>query len=613
MERDREKKKRTIIRNMANSTSPASYIYFVAISLFLGNLVLGAQARTVHYYDFVLREINVTRNCTITTILVVNDSFPGPTIRVQKGDLVYVKVHNQGLYGVTLHWHGVKQPRNPWSDGPEYITQCAIPPGTNFTYEVNLTEEEGTIWWHAHNEWTRSTVHGAIVVLPREGSSFPFPTADGEHVIVLGSWYNEGTSLNKALEMEMSIGSPNIPRATGYLINGQYGDFVPCSNETTPHFFVDYGKTYLLRIVSAVVGTEMFFSIADHNMTVVGMDGAYTKPIVVSYLMIEPGQTMDILVTTNQSPGRYYMAAQRFATEYLAFTKFSHVVATAIIQYKGNYSLTSPPSFPIDTLPFYHDYSAAASFTHQLRSLATEEYPVDVPYNVTTRMFITASLNSLPCPDDSCYMGDSKLAASLNNISWKDPSVDVLQAYYRNISGVYTADFPDFPPEMFNFTGDDLPSSLAEASVGTAVKVLNYNETVEIVFQGTNLLEGSEYHPMHMHGYSFYIVGLGSGNFNNETDPLAYNLVDPPKVNTFGVPRSGWVAIRFRADNPGVWFWHCHIDRHMSWGMDYVFIVKNGDTEETSMRPPPPYMPPCVASKKDKLFGEQDWNLKSDI
>jgi len=52
----------------------------------------------------------------------------------------------------------------------------------------------------------------------------------------------------------------------------------------------------------------------------------------------------------------------------------------------------------------------------------------------------------------------------------------------RNISGVYTMDFPDLPPVMYNFTGDDLSTSLAEAAQGTSVKVLNYNETVEMVF-----------------------------------------------------------------------------------------------------------------------------------
>jgi laccase len=38
----------------------------------------------------------------------------------------------------------VDQPRNPWFDGPEYITQCPIRPGANFTYRIVLSEEEGT-------------------------------------------------------------------------------------------------------------------------------------------------------------------------------------------------------------------------------------------------------------------------------------------------------------------------------------------------------------------------------------------------------------------------------------------------------------------------------------
>lgn len=83
---------------------------------------------------------------------------------------------------------------------------------------------------------------------------------------------------------------------------------------------------------------------------------------------------------------------------------------------------------------------------------------------------------------------------------------------------------------------------------GTKVKVLNYNESVEVVFQGTAIIDSSGDHPMHMHGYNFYVVGMGHGNFDNVTDPLTYNLVDPPKVNTFMVPRDGWLAIRFIAN-----------------------------------------------------------------
>ena len=37
------------------------------------------------------------------------------------------------------------------------------------------------------------------------------------------------------------------------------------------------GKTYLLRIVNAAFNDELFFSIADHNLTVVDVDAIYVK------------------------------------------------------------------------------------------------------------------------------------------------------------------------------------------------------------------------------------------------------------------------------------------------------------------------------------------------
>jgi laccase len=84
--------------------------------------------------------------------------------------------------------------------------------------------------------------------------------------------------------------------------------------------------------------------------------------------------------------------------------------------------------------------------------------------------------------------------------------------------------------------------------------VLNYGEAVEIVFQGTNVIKGSMNHLTHLHGYSFYVVGKGLIFFDNETDPKGLNLVDPLEVNTFGVPKKGWLAIRFVANNPGIFY-----------------------------------------------------------
>lgn len=88
-------------------------------------------------------------------------------------------------YRTFKYRHGVKQPRNPWSDVPVYITQCPIMPGNKFTYTIDLSIEEGTLWWHAHNNFQRVTVNGAIVIYPRPGTAYPYWTPDDEHIIIL--------------------------------------------------------------------------------------------------------------------------------------------------------------------------------------------------------------------------------------------------------------------------------------------------------------------------------------------------------------------------------------------------------------------------------------------
>ncbi|GLT64094.1 hypothetical protein SLA2020_366070 [Shorea laevis] len=400
-----------------------SLILRVLALLFLDGLLCMARGY-VHHYDFVLTETNFTRLCSTKSMLTVNGSFPGPTIQVFRGDTVYVNVHNQGLYGVTLHWHGVRQPRNPWSDGPENITQCPIQPGTNFTYEVIFTTEEGTLWWHAHSDWTRATVHGAIIILPPPANNLSISNALCTRNNHNWEWF-KGDVMAIIDDALATGGDPNVSDA--FTLNGQPGDLYNCSNATTYHLAVEYGKTYLLRIINAAMNEEQFFAIAQHNLTVVGSDGAYLKPITTNYIMITPGQTMDVLLTANQNRSLYYIASTPYAD---TTAPFDDTTTTAIVQYNGNY--TRPSTIPFPTLPLYNDTLAARNFTVRLRALASKEHPVNVPKNITTRIFLAVSVNQLICPNASCSGPDgNRLSASLNNISFVTPSIAVLQAYYR--------------------------------------------------------------------------------------------------------------------------------------------------------------------------------------
>ncbi|KAJ6352513.1 hypothetical protein OIU76_001696, partial [Salix suchowensis] len=71
---------------------------------------------------------------------------------------------------------------------------------------------------------------------------------------------------------------------------------------------------------------------------------------------------------------------------------------------------------------------------------------------------------------------------------------------------------------------------------------------MEVIFQGTNVVANID-HPMYLHGYSFYIVGWGHGNFDKHKDPQKFNLIDPPFQNTMTVHGNGWTTFRFGATN----------------------------------------------------------------
>ncbi|KAK9153571.1 hypothetical protein Sjap_001051 [Stephania japonica] len=140
------------------------------------------------HYEFNVMLKNTSRLCATKPIVTVNKQFPGPTLYAREGDRVLVKVVNQVKYNLSIHWHGIRQLRTGWADGPAYITQCPIQPGQSYVYNFTLTGQRGTLWWHAHILWLRATVHGAIVILPELGVPYPFPKPHNEAVVILGTY-----------------------------------------------------------------------------------------------------------------------------------------------------------------------------------------------------------------------------------------------------------------------------------------------------------------------------------------------------------------------------------------------------------------------------------------
>lgn len=87
---------------------------------------------------------------------------------------------------IYLFRHGVRQLRSAWADGPAYVTQCPIQTGQTFVYNFTVTGQRGTLWWHAHISWLRTTLYGPIVILPKKHVPYPFPQTFKEVPIIFG-------------------------------------------------------------------------------------------------------------------------------------------------------------------------------------------------------------------------------------------------------------------------------------------------------------------------------------------------------------------------------------------------------------------------------------------
>lgn len=300
---------------------------------------------------------------------------------------------------------------------------------------------------------------------------------------------------------------------------------------------VEYGKTCLLRIINAAVNVELFFKVAGHTFTVVAADASYTKPYATDVIVIAPGQTVDALMNTTASPGRYYMAAHVFDSKTVA-VPFDQSTATGIVKYKGvpNYAPAAMPS-----LPPHDDVVTAGRFYWSLTGLARPSDP-GVPTTVDHNMVVTFGLDQAPCAPNQTKCSGFALVAAMNRNSFQfpDQKVSLLEALYKGVPGVYSEDFPDFPPPMQGFRK------------ATAVKKVKYNDVVEVVLQSEQYSStlGTENHPIHLHGFDFYLLAQGLGRFNPSMKSK-YNLVDPQVRNTVAVPAGGWAVIRFMANNPG--------------------------------------------------------------
>jgi FtsP/CotA-like multicopper oxidase with cupredoxin domain len=80
-----------------------------------------------------------------TPVWTYGGSYPAPTIRVRKGDMLSVQLVNRLAEPTNIHWHGQVTPAD--MDGHP---RDLVAPGASRTYAFPVRQRTGTYWYHPH-------------------------------------------------------------------------------------------------------------------------------------------------------------------------------------------------------------------------------------------------------------------------------------------------------------------------------------------------------------------------------------------------------------------------------------------------------------------------------
>jgi len=291
-----------------------------------------------------------------------------------------------------------------------------------------------------------------------------------------------------------------------------------------------------------------------HSLTVVEADGHYVEPFVVKNLFIYSGETYSVLVKTDQDPSRNY-----WATTNVVSRNATTPPGLAIFNYYPNHPRRSPPTIP-PTGPMWNDIEPRFNQSVAIKARKGHIYS---PPATSDRVIVFLNTQNRV---------NGNVRWSVNNVSFNIPHTPYLIALKENLLHTFSQ---TPPPEGYDFKNYDIfaRQNNTNATTSDAIYRLQLNSTVDIILQNANTMNpnNSETHPWHLHGHDFWVLGYGKGKFDPINDPKNYNLVDPIMKNTVPVHPFSWTALRFKADNPGAWAFHCHIESHFFMGMGVVF------------------------------------------
>ena len=280
-------------------------------------------------------------------------SYPGPTLRLRRGEELRVRLVNGMNAPTTVHWHGVRVP-NAMDGAP--LGQEPVKAGASFDYRF-MPPDAGTFWYHANPAQTAMGLAGLLIVEESE----PVEVAR-DHALIFQ---------NAATASELPV-----------WINGKSGLEFP-----TPA-----AKRTRLRLINA--GARMLriqigeTSLAELRLWVMAIDGQPAEPFLArgNRISLAPGNRVDVFVETTLEPGTKVPITVQVEQR-------SMVLAHLVIEGPAHSTpFANPNPLPANALPQRLDLARAQRVTIPLESAATTVPPARPLFSIRRGRVVVLAL-----------------------------------------------------------------------------------------------------------------------------------------------------------------------------------------------------------------------------
>jgi len=398
-------------------------------------------------------------------------------------------------------------------DGPAHVTQCPVPPGSSFTYKFWL-DQAGTYWYHSHTgSQYPDGLRGAFIVKDQVD---PYAKDhDDEYLLTTSDWYVQQVP---ALLANTVFNKTNVqirpPLPQGGLINDGKGatyKFVP-------------GKKYKFRIINMSAFTGVFIHFEGHDFDIVEVDGVNVQKKNAKLLFVTPAQRYSIIIEAKSDKAKNFGVSAIFDVNpnFRAPVIPFNINATGTLEYDA--SLGPAPQSLIQDFSDLIDDTTIKSI--DLKALGKTDVKIEMDFNLgidatgTPRAFVNGK-----------------------------PYV------HQKVPTLYTA----------LTTGDDALKPEVYGQVNPFI--VKKNQVVELIVRNSHFA----HHPFHFHGHHFQVCHRGAGN-SGSVSGVDCTTGTPSERDVITIEGNSTAILRFKATNPGVWIFHCHIEWHVPLGLTATII-----------------------------------------